>query len=115
MTSVALTGMNHAEDQPVHLRVARTSDFTRETAAGNVSVGRGVQGASELREVEEERKRRQHHVRINVGDYAGLLGRACPAGVYEYVDDESSQGEEGWDGKKLVINSQVSFWHLQMR
>lgn len=49
----------------------------------------------------------------NVGEFAGLLGRACPAGVYEYVDQEGGEGEkrvedEGWAGKKLVINSQVS-------
>lgn len=63
-------------------------------------------------EKEEERKKlaisaREHHVKVNVGDYAGLLGRACPASVYEYVDAE--EGEPGsWGGKKLVINSQVS-------
>ena len=60
--------------------------------------------------VQEEVKRRQNHVRINVNEYAGLLGRACPAGVYEYVIDESGSGEgeeEGWGGQKLVINSQV--------
>lgn len=56
---------------------------------------------------------RAAHVRTNVSEYAGLLGRACPAAVYEYVDVEpgSVEGEEaggGWGGKKLVINSQVS-------
>jgi electron-transferring-flavoprotein dehydrogenase len=46
------------------------------------------------------------HVQKNVGEYAGLLGRACPAAVYEYVD--AGEKEEGaWDGKKLIINSQV--------
>ena len=45
----------------------------------------------------------------NVEEFAGLLGRACPAGVYEYVDVEGGSGvEDGtWNGKKLVINSQV--------
>ena len=60
--------------------------------------------------VQEEIKRRQNHVRINVNEYAGLLSRGCPAGVYEYVVDESKSGEgegEGWGGQKLVINSQV--------
>lgn len=76
LTSVALTGTNHAEDQPVHLRI-------------------------------EEDVRRKH-VEVNVGEYAGLLGRACPAAVYEYVDAEGKEVEEqGWNGKKLVINSQV--------
>jgi len=51
-------------------------------------------------------------VKDNVENYAGLLGRACPAAVYEYVDAEKAEGEEksveeeGADGKKLVINSQ---------
>lgn len=55
---------------------------------------------------------RRAHIRTNVGEYAGLLGRACPAGVYEYVDAEGVEGEErvedvSVDGKKFVINSQV--------
>jgi electron-transferring-flavoprotein dehydrogenase len=65
--------------------------------------------AEQLYETAEEKaaKARSEHVRVNVEDYAGLLGRACPAGVYEYVDAE--EGEKGsWNGKKLVINSQVS-------
>jgi electron-transferring-flavoprotein dehydrogenase len=85
MTALALTGTNHAEDQPAHLRVRTEED--------------GLVESSE---------RRGEHVRVNVQEYAGLLGRACPAGVYEYVDDEDgSSGKEGWGGKKLVINAQV--------
>ncbi|KAG6335714.1 hypothetical protein ID866_3372 [Astraeus odoratus] len=85
LTSLALTGTNHAEDQPVHLRVR----------AGNV----------------ENAHVRREHVQRNVSEYAGLLGRACPAGVYEYVSDEDTAAvdedkAEGWGGKKLVINSQ---------
>ncbi|KAF7978549.1 hypothetical protein HWV62_45460 [Athelia sp. TMB] len=76
LTSVALTGTNHAEDQPVHLVI--------------------------------DSAKRREHVKVNVGEYAGLLGRACPAAVYEYVDAEGKEAEEqGWDGKKLVINSQL--------
>ena len=82
LTSLTLTGTNHAEDQPVHLRVRKD----------------GVEDLSLRRE----------HVRRNVGEYAGLLQRACPAGVYEYIEDEAVSKEEGWDGKKLVINAQVS-------
>ena len=38
-----------------------------------------------------------------------MLQRACPAGVYEYVDVEKGQeSPEAYNGKKLVINSQVS-------
>lgn len=82
LTSLTLTGTNHAEDQPVHLRVRKD----------------GVEDVALRRE----------HVRRNVGEYAGLLQRACPAGVYEYIEDEAVAKEEGWGGKKLVINSQVS-------
>ncbi|KAF9650406.1 hypothetical protein BDM02DRAFT_1420206 [Thelephora ganbajun] len=85
MTSVSLTGTNHAEDQPVHLLVRKPEEPTEETA------------------------RRTEHVKRNVEEFAGLLGRACPAGVYEYVDVEGGSGTEdgSWNGKKLVINSQV--------
>ncbi len=86
LTALALTGTNHAEDQPAHLRVRTVED--------------GMVESSE---------RRGEHVRVNVQEYAGLLGRACPAGVYEYVDDEGgSSGKEGYGGKKLVINAQVN-------
>ncbi|EJD02021.1 uncharacterized protein FOMMEDRAFT_20786 [Fomitiporia mediterranea MF3/22] len=79
LTAVALTGTNHTEDQPVHLRLP----------PGN--------------------KARTEHVKTNVSEYAGLLGRACPAAVYEYVDEEGPEGKEergGFAGKRFVINSQ---------
>lgn len=47
---------------------------------------------------------RAAHVKTNVGTYAGLLSRVCPAGVYEY--HEAPEGEADADGMKLVINSQ---------
>jgi len=79
---VSLTSTNHAENQPVHLRLP------------------------------PGREARKNHIQTNVGEYAGLLGRACPAAVYEYVDAGSDGGESGTpedvaaDGVKLVINSQ---------
>ncbi|KAJ7732479.1 FAD/NAD-P-binding domain-containing protein [Mycena maculata] len=91
LSSVALTGTNHAEGEAVHLR------------EDNV-------------DVHESPARRRAHVRANVGTYAGLLQRACPAGVYEYVADDGGRvvpgntgadaEPEGWEGTKLVINSQ---------
>lgn len=39
-----------------------------------------------------------------LAEYAGLLGNACPAAVYEYADAEGSA--EDARGKKFVINSQ---------
>ncbi|KAA1474478.1 FAD/NAD-P-binding domain-containing protein [Dentipellis sp. KUC8613] len=82
LTALALTGTNHAEDQPAHLRV-RTEGGVESTEA------------------------RKNHVKVNVTEYAGLLGRACPAGVYEYVDvEEGSSDQAASDGKKLVINAQ---------
>ena len=43
-------------------------------------------------------------------EYAGLLGRACPAAVYEYADAEGSEADA--QGKKFVINSQVRLFLL---
>ncbi|TCD69768.1 hypothetical protein EIP91_006304 [Steccherinum ochraceum] len=100
LTSLALTGTNHAEDQLVHLRVRqyeKSGDVGKEGSGEGVSLGE--EKFSESKEV------KKNHVAVNVGDYAGLLGRACPAQVYEYVEDESGS-EESWGGKKLVINSQ---------
>ncbi|ODO00299.1 hypothetical protein I350_06930 [Cryptococcus amylolentus CBS 6273] len=74
LTSVSMTGTNHAENQPVHLRLPK------------------VDGA------------KAEHTKINAGQYAGLLGRVCPAAVYEYADAEGSEVDA--DGKKFVINSQ---------
>lgn len=121
MTSVALTGTNHAEDQPVHLRVVKTREFINQLGrmrsgdeGANLAIGAGSKAvetcAKNSAEVEEEKKTRCEHVKVNVEQYAGLLGRACPAGVYEYVDQDGAEAEsgEGWKGKKLVINSQVS-------
>ncbi|KAF8308949.1 hypothetical protein DL93DRAFT_2086286, partial [Clavulina sp. PMI_390] len=85
LTSVSLTSTNHAENQLVHLRLPPGKEARKE------------------------------HIRRNVNEFAGLLGRACPAQVYEYVDvegessaNEASEAEEdvSVNGKKLVINSQ---------
>ena len=66
LTNVSFSYTNHAEDQPVHLKVADLE----------------LQKQSEL------------------GVYAGPSTRYCPAGVYEWLEDESS-GE-----MKFQINSQ---------
>ncbi|KAF8604795.1 FAD/NAD(P)-binding domain-containing protein [Ceratobasidium sp. AG-I] len=95
LTALALTATNHAENQPVHLQLPHmgVNNFDSEAAV----------------------KARHEHVKTNVSEYAGLLGRACPAGVYEYVDGgvepgtavpEGKEEDAGWGGKKLVINSQ---------
>lgn len=67
LTSVSRTGTNHAENQPVHLRI-RDEDIP---------------------------------VERNLGVFDGPENRFCPAGVYEYVEDENKPGE-----KRLQINSQ---------
>ncbi|KAI8323644.1 hypothetical protein GQ54DRAFT_257800 [Martensiomyces pterosporus] len=67
LTSVSRTGTNHAENQPVHLRLA---DKTVE-------------------------------IKKNLPVFAGPEQRFCPAGVYEYVDDEANPGQ-----KRFQINSQ---------
>ncbi|CAO1619612.1 unnamed protein product [Jaminaea pallidilutea] len=45
------------------------------------------------------------HTETNVGQYAGLLGQACPAGVYSYLDKEDAGGKEDALGKKFNINA----------
>ncbi|PHZ13602.1 uncharacterized protein RHIMIDRAFT_201001 [Rhizopus microsporus ATCC 52813] len=67
LTNVSRTGTNHAENQPVHLRI-------RDAAKP---------------------------VERNLAMFDGPENRFCPAGVYEYVDDENKPGE-----KRLQINSQ---------
>ena len=48
------------------------------------------------------------------------MNRACPAGVYEYIDVNEDGGTEDADGRKFVINSQncihckVSFWWMKV-
>lgn len=46
------------------------------------------------------------HTKNNVGTFDGLLARACPAAVYEYLDKDDAGGEEHALGKKFNINSQ---------
>ncbi|SAM07456.1 hypothetical protein [Absidia glauca] len=67
LTSVSRTGTNHAENQPVHLRLR-----------------------DEAKPVER-----------NLAVYDGPEGRFCPAGVYEFVEDEANPGQQ-----RLQINSQ---------
>ena len=74
LTSVARTGTNHTDNQPVHL-VVKDGNYRRHTEA-------------------------------NAIPFAGLLNKACPAAVYEYVDVAEAGGEEHADGKRFVINSQ---------
>ncbi|KAG8829222.1 hypothetical protein FRC17_006970 [Serendipita sp. 399] len=99
LTSVSLTSTNHAEDQPVHLQLPFTSYYS------TIDPESTSTDTSETEKEELAAKARAHHVKVNVGEYAGLLGRACPAGVYEYVDAEGKEPGT-WEGKKLVINSQ---------
>ncbi|ORZ04908.1 hypothetical protein BCR42DRAFT_362125 [Absidia repens] len=67
LTSVSRTGTNHAENQPVHLRLR---DPTKP-------------------------------VERNLAIYDGPENRFCPAGVYEFVEDEANPGR-----KRLQINAQ---------
>lgn len=67
LESVSRSGTNHAENQPVHLRL-RNKDIP---------------------------------VERNLKVFDGPEGRFCPAGVYEFVDDDAKPGQ-----KRLQINSQ---------
>ena len=86
LTSVTLTGTNHAEDQPVHLRVR---SYLSEDGAVNTEDSESSQGLKTENWTEDADIRREH-VRTNVGEYAGLLGRGCPAQVYEYAEAENA-------------------------
>ncbi|KAJ3920527.1 hypothetical protein F5877DRAFT_37834 [Lentinula edodes] len=118
LTSLMLTGTSHEEDQPEHLRVlGRPGDdaLSSDTDFGDTEFIPKITSPPSLRRT---------HTKINTGEYAGLLARACPAGVYEYVDEpphsregevgEGGSGEggnaegdgESWNGKKLIINAQ---------
>jgi len=68
LSSVFISGTNHAEDQPAHLTLKDASV----------------------------------PVQINLAKYAGPEQRYCPAGVYEFVADES----QGGDAQRLQINAQ---------
>ncbi|BGP48265.1 hypothetical protein JCM10450v2_004137 [Rhodotorula kratochvilovae] len=48
-------------------------------------------------------EKRAAHVQTNVGEYAELLNKVCPAGVYEYLDADDGKGDAL--GKKLQINA----------
>lgn len=67
LTSVARTGTDHEEDQPVHLQV---KDWKK-------------------------------HTRSMWPRFKGVENRFCPAGVYEYVEDEGAE-----EGVRFQINAQ---------
>ncbi|KAJ7907060.1 hypothetical protein B0H13DRAFT_2332676 [Mycena leptocephala] len=49
-------------------------------------------------DVQETPARRRAHVHATVGTYAGLLQRACPVGVYQYVLDDGGRVIPGNSG-----------------
>lgn len=72
----------------VHLRVAKLGQYVQEWYGGEEGKeGQEVESSSES-QTEDMKRRQREHVKTNVETYAGLLGHACPAGVYEYVEDE---------------------------
>ncbi|OJT14784.1 Electron transfer flavoprotein-ubiquinone oxidoreductase, mitochondrial [Trametes pubescens] len=91
LTSVALTDTNHAEDQPVHLRVRRYLPPGGGEAVG-VECSESAKGLATERWTEDASVRREHvHARID--EHAGLLGRGRPAQVNEYVDAEGAEAK----------------------
>lgn len=94
LTSVSLTGTNHAEGQPSHLRLPDEEGARARHTQTNVA---GESATSSSRDGTDI---------VALPEYAGLLGQACPAAVYEYAEAESSDADA--EGKKFIINSQVS-------
>ncbi|KAG9089492.1 hypothetical protein FRC06_001518 [Ceratobasidium sp. 370] len=101
LTALALTATNHAENQPVHLQLPHmgVENFDSEAAV----------------------KARHEHVKTNVEEYAGLLGRACPAGVYDrYLDQRKGGNWENWCTHytltvDVFINSPVEDAHIDAK
>ncbi|KAJ6560803.1 hypothetical protein DFH09DRAFT_1083275 [Mycena vulgaris] len=94
MSSIALTGTNHAEGEAVHLRVMRGVEGPRQLQRSRGEREGGV-------DVQDAAARRRAHVEVNVGMYAGLLQCACPTGVYEYAADDGGRvipGNAGAEG-----------------
>ncbi|KAJ6560835.1 hypothetical protein DFH09DRAFT_1482434 [Mycena vulgaris] len=122
ISSVAFTGTSHAEGEAVHLRVMRSVDGPALSAVDTQGAKANAEGKKGGVDAQEMAARRQAHITMNVGAYAGLLQRACLAWVYDYVADDEGRfvpgnagadGEaESWEGTKLVINSQVCCFFL---
>ena len=72
LSSLPLSGVNHEENQPIHLKV----------------------------------KNPETPNSINFKIYSGPESRYCPAGVYEYLDENGQPAVEYTDKVKLHINSQ---------
>ncbi|KAJ6560812.1 hypothetical protein DFH09DRAFT_1482409 [Mycena vulgaris] len=95
MSSVALTGTNHAAGEAMYLRVASTDLRCPRVAVdtqGAKANGEGEKGGVDAQEM------RRVHVAVNVGTYAEPLQRACPAAVYEYVADDGGRAIPGTAG-----------------
>ncbi|KAJ4001893.1 FAD/NAD-P-binding domain-containing protein [Lentinula boryana] len=134
LTSLSLTDTFHEEDQPEHLRLltlpeakigVKLSEIRLEDEGEEESPSTSTSTSTpDSQPQPSQSQHRQNHVRINLSHYAGLLERACPAGVYEYVEDTSSpsppsqneienhseesedENKSSWKNKKLVINAQ---------
>jgi electron-transferring-flavoprotein dehydrogenase len=87
-----LTGTNHAENQPIHLKLPSEPGAKAKHTEINVESKQSASVPSCL------------CLTFLALEYAGLLGRACPAAVYEYQDAEGDAADAA--GKKFVINSQ---------
>ncbi|KAI0665828.1 hypothetical protein C8Q78DRAFT_1083681 [Trametes maxima] len=104
LTSLALTGTNHAEDRPVHLHVRRYLPAGEDAGAEGTEPSKGLTTGWRV----EDASVRREHVHLDVEEYAGLLGRGCLALVYEYVDAEGTGVEKWKEGEVETWESRPS-------